>query len=211
MRAARGLRRVGRASATPTAARSCTPARRRSRLTSTSLIPLLVAEQGKTTPRGPDSSCTRRPTRSSTTPGWRKRGARRLRRTGSTRASTVACCAGRSVSSRRSCRGTSRPRCCATSSGRRCCAATRWSPSRPTRRRSRRCALAEILTEAGPAAGRVQRRPRRRAGGRRGARHPSAGAQGGVHRLDADRRARRRAGRERLQAGDARARAAPTR
>ena len=49
----------------------------------------------------------------------------------------------------RSSRGTSRRRCSPTSSAPRSSPATRSSPSRPTRRRSRRCELAEILTEAG--------------------------------------------------------------
>ena len=53
----------------------------------------------------------------------------------STPASTGACCAARSASWPRSCRGTSRRRCCATSSARRGWPATRSWPSRPTRRR----------------------------------------------------------------------------
>ena len=57
--------------------------------------------------------------------------------------------------------------------------------------------LAEILTEAGLPPGVLNVVPGTRRGGRRGARHPSARAQGRVHRLDADRRARRRAGRAR--------------
>ena len=61
--------------------------------------------------------------------------------------------------------------------------------------------LAEILTERGSAARRAQRRPRDRPGRGRGAGRPPAGAQGGLHRLDAHRAARRRAGRDGAPSG----------
>ena len=58
----------------------------------------------------PSSSCARRPTRSSTTPGWPSRCAGSPS-TASIPASRVASCAARWASSRRSCRGTSPPPC----------------------------------------------------------------------------------------------------
>ena len=68
---ARGAARGGRASATPTAAGSCTRAPRRSRRTSTSSRRSSSPSRARRSAR-PGSSCTRRPTRSSTTPGWRR-------------------------------------------------------------------------------------------------------------------------------------------
>ena len=66
--------------------------------------------------------------------------------------------------------------------------------------------LAEILTEAGLPPGVLNVVPGDRRRRRRGARHASARPQGRVHRLDADRRTRRRAGGEGLKARHARAR-----
>ena len=117
-----------------------------------------------------------------------------------------ACCAARSASSPRSCRGTSRRRCCATSSARRSWPATRSWPSPRTRRRSRRCGWPRSSTRPGCRRACSTCCPARGSVVGEALVAPPARAQGRLHRLDADRRAGRRARRGRLQARDARAR-----
>ena len=104
-----------------------------------------------------------------------------------------ACCAARSAWSPRSCRGTSRRRCCATSSAPRCLTGNTVvaKPADTTPLTTLR--LAEIFAEAGPAGGRVQRLPGTGAVVGEALVAPPARAQGRLHRLHADRRARRRA------------------
>ena len=100
------------------------------------LVAAADARAGQDAARGADRDAPRRSTRSSTTPGLSQ---------GSCAASHVpgldpgvdghGAPPPARRRRRRSCRGTSRRRCCATSSARRSWPATRWSPSRPTRRR----------------------------------------------------------------------------
>ena len=79
----------------------------------------------------------------------------------------------RSASSARSSRGTSRPRCSRTSSRPRSSRATRWWPSRPTRRRSRRSGSPSCCTRPGfPAASSTSSPARARWSARRWSRHP---------------------------------------
>ena len=169
--------------------RSCTRARRPSRRTSTSSRRSSSPSRARRSAR-PRSSCTRPPTRSSTTRAWRagraalgpQRRPRRRRR---------ACCAARSAWSRRSCRGTSRRRCCATSSARRCCRGNTVvaKPADTTPFTTLR--LAEIFHEAGLPAGVFNVVPGTGAvAGEALVTHPLR-AQGRLHGLDAGRRARR--------------------
>ena len=94
--------------------------------------------------------------------------------------------ASRSASSPASRRSTSRRWCrcgCIRSRSR---AGTRSCSSRASAIRRRRCFCAQLLADAGPAARRVQRRPRRQGRGRPPARAPE-GRRDLVRRLDADR------------------------
>ena len=176
--------------ASPSAARSSARPPRHVEAHVDELDPAARRRAGQDDPRGADRAAQGgRHARALRGPGEGSCAARTC--TGSTRASTGACCAGRSASSARSCRGTSRRRCCATSSARRCVC----------RQHGRRQAgRHDAADDAAP-----RRDPRRGAGcppgvfnvvtgdrrrGRRGARHAPARAQGRVHRLDADRRAR---------------------
>ena len=181
-----------------------THARRRSTRTSTSSCRCWSPSRARRSAR-PRSSCTRRPRRSSTTPGLAKhvRGVyvhgldpgvdgRVLRRP----LGVVAAIVPWNFPTTLLCNKLGPALLCGNTVVAKPADTTPFTTLR----------LAEILTEAGLAA----RRPRRRAGDRprrrRGARHASAGAKDRVHRLDADRRARRRAGRQGLEARDARAR-----
>ena len=98
------------------------------------LTPILVAEQGKTI-REAKIELHKAADTLEHYAGLRASRCAGSASTTSTRASTAACCAARSASWPRSCRGTSRRRCCATSSARRSWPATRSWPSPPTRRR----------------------------------------------------------------------------
>ena len=150
-RALRPRRRSARlvaARLSPTAARSCTPAPRRCSTHVDELIAGARRRAGQDAARGADRAAQGgRHARALRRAG--QGGARRVTCTASTRASTGACCAARSASSRRSCRGTSRRRCCATSSARRSCAGNTVvaKPADTTPFTTLR--LAEILTEAG--------------------------------------------------------------
>ena len=134
------------------------------------LVPILVAEQGKTI-REARIELHKAAETLEHYAGMRQARSAASTSTGSIRASTAACCAGRSASWPRSCRGTSRRRCCATSSARRCCAATRSSPSRPTRPRSPRCGWPRSSPRPGCPPGVLNVVTGDRPRGRRGARH----------------------------------------
>ena len=194
----------GGGAATRTAARSCTPARRPSRRTSTSSCRSSSPSRARRSAR-PGSSCTRRRRRSSTTPGCARqvRGAyvhgldpgvdgRVLRRP----LGVVAAIVPWNFPTTLLCNKLGPALLCGNT--------VVAKPADSTPLTTLR--LGEILREAGLPEGVLTVLPGTRRRGGRGARDPSARAQGRVHGLDADRRARGRAGREGLQARHARAR-----